>query len=948
MPELALPELEKRVRGLLQATLDRREPVLTRFPGILGLSNTAGSAQVSGKPGWVYVRIGNDETVATAFNNRTNNRNGLPVIVGYDPAQPNLFQVLSTREVYEGEWASGGALPNHHGQHEYGNATGGDDIVWIRMRQLTDLLVYPTDPESLSVNIASGNYIIGTTVYNYAGGTLDLTSSVPGTSRRWVLIAMDESGPYTVEGSVGSYAYSDIPDTTDPTHYKLAAVLLKAGDTEITDWPSTVRFVDLRLAGSRSMAASGGYVEWENVALVAKAGGNYSTVAAGIASLSGNKNTVWVLTGSYAENVNVNSLANTLLRGMADRGGVSRITGADDTGPMLTISIDGVTVTSMHLDRDLTSGSAEFVGIDASSTSYFLYLEESWVEITDTGVSRDVTCVHVSGTASDPSVIERCTLLASGDGANQHAVELNGNTVWIRDCKRIEGDIVDNAGTELYLMGCHVTGDVTGTTGGDLYIDQATVVTGTISGWDSVTVIGKYSIDHDHSGDTGDGGQLDHGAALTTASRQDDDHTHYLLNWDNVRIVHPAGATRTGQYYTSIQGAINASSSGDVVLVMPGNYTEDISLADGVIVSGLVIGTGDPFGAAGTDTVRITGQITAGDVQTLVANLTVDHEDSSAGVEGAFSWTTTSSKRIELYNVILAGNNLGAGYGAGLYLSGGGQIFCYNCKFGSEAATAGQAYSVLLENSSEPHRLVNCEFDQTYGDVDLYTDETVELVSCTFDPNKVSISGGTVNVYGFGTYEDQAFAVKLFDNAGASTFQVQDSDEGVVFGVNSNGHAGVGAAASASYQLTVEGAADTNLGLRVNQDQRNGEATVYGAHVTVDPTGATACYGIYVSSVTGAATSAFGLRILSVSGATDNWGLYIDGGDKNYFAADVGIGGTPVTSALLTLTSTTGALLLTRMTTTQRNALTATNGMVIYNTTTGQVEAYTGGSWSAL
>jgi hypothetical protein len=63
----------------------------------------------------------------------------------------------------------------------------------------------------------------------------------------------------------------------------------------------------------------------------------------------------------------------------------------------------------------------------------------------------------------------------------------------------------------------------------------------------------------------------------------------------------------------------------------------------------------------------------------------------------------------------------------------------------------------------------------------------------------------------------------------------------------------------------------------------------------------------------------------------------------------VGLGATaPATSAIVELSSTTGALLLTRMTTTQRNALTAVNGMVIYNTTTGVVEAYEGGAWVNL
>lgn len=61
---------------------------------------------------------------------------------------------------------------------------------------------------------------------------------------------------------------------------------------------------------------------------------------------------------------------------------------------------------------------------------------------------------------------------------------------------------------------------------------------------------------------------------------------------------------------------------------------------------------------------------------------------------------------------------------------------------------------------------------------------------------------------------------------------------------------------------------------------------------------------------------------------------------------NVGIGSTaPTASTALDINSTTGALLVPRMTTTQRNALTALNGMIIYNTTTNAFNFYENGSW---
>lgn len=61
---------------------------------------------------------------------------------------------------------------------------------------------------------------------------------------------------------------------------------------------------------------------------------------------------------------------------------------------------------------------------------------------------------------------------------------------------------------------------------------------------------------------------------------------------------------------------------------------------------------------------------------------------------------------------------------------------------------------------------------------------------------------------------------------------------------------------------------------------------------------------------------------------------------------NVGIGvESPAISALLELSSTTGALLVTRMNNGQRNGLTAVDGMIIYNTTANAFNFRENGSW---
>ena len=63
----------------------------------------------------------------------------------------------------------------------------------------------------------------------------------------------------------------------------------------------------------------------------------------------------------------------------------------------------------------------------------------------------------------------------------------------------------------------------------------------------------------------------------------------------------------------------------------------------------------------------------------------------------------------------------------------------------------------------------------------------------------------------------------------------------------------------------------------------------------------------------------------------------------------VGIGTNSVDAgATLEVDGTTGGILFPRLTTTQRDALTATNGLMIYNTTTSKFQGYAGGAWVDL
>ena len=85
---------------------------------------------------------------------------------------------------------------------------------------------------------------------------------------------------------------------------------------------------------------------------------------------------------------------------------------------------------------------------------------------------------------------------------------------------------------------------------------------------------------------------------------------------------------------------------------------------------------------------------------------------------------------------------------------------------------------------------------------------------------------------------------------------------------------------------------------------------------------------------------------------TATWSFYSDVATGNFYnlgAVKIGGSDTPTNASVaLEVESTTKAILNARMTSTQRDALTAVNGMVIYNSTTDKLQAYAGGSWVDL
>ena len=198
----------KQVRRQVGRVLTKYEPKKDSWPALLG--NGRGTVSVAGRPGWVYVRTGSDELPGQAFNNRVPLHDDLPIIVGYDSLQPELFQVLTIREVYAGAGSGDNAIPQvvaHHGTHEFGADEGGGDVVWVQKQQIVPMLATPTSPNTMMINVYADLYPWGTG-WNWFAGALsaDLTARIAAAAgeAKYVLVSID--------GATNALQYTDGTD----------------------------------------------------------------------------------------------------------------------------------------------------------------------------------------------------------------------------------------------------------------------------------------------------------------------------------------------------------------------------------------------------------------------------------------------------------------------------------------------------------------------------------------------------------------------------------------------------------------------------------------------------------------------------------------------------------------------------------------------------------------
>ncbi len=185
-------------------------------------------------PGTSRVRLSNgaeidvvNATVATAP--------GLRVRIGYDRTLPGVLQVIGLRVnpiQFKPNWNL--FVLSHHESHEF----PGNDTVWVNEAQLLPNIVSPGG--GMKVDVRSGMYWIGGQWREFSGKKVNLSSYVPGSGARVVLISVywnnDHVDVAVTEGPSKPHKSLltpyDIPVPPDG-HIPLAGVVLFAGQDRI-------------------------------------------------------------------------------------------------------------------------------------------------------------------------------------------------------------------------------------------------------------------------------------------------------------------------------------------------------------------------------------------------------------------------------------------------------------------------------------------------------------------------------------------------------------------------------------------------------------------------------------------------------------------------------------------------------------------------------------------
>jgi hypothetical protein len=407
-------------------------------------------------------------------------------MLGFDRVT-NEFRVIQVRQ--ESYIAAGynpiPDLEQHGHTHEWPTVGDGDsdgsDLSYIYWPQIVGLRPDVSDTGAFYVSVGAGILPRQDGVTEVVAQEADLSGSVPGSGARWVHVYLDDNGlMQTTDGDVVPAAVistEDIPRPASASDFEICAVLLWNGQTEILYDRDRQDILDLRWPNAG--IADPWATTWDNVHVVAKGGGQSTTVQAGVNAIA-SLDTVWVMPGLYLENVVVTT-DNITIQGLVNRYGTgphgSSLSGSNDTGPILRWNADSGANERGHLafmliNRTLSGGAGDFIAVDANGAC--LDIVGCTINVGAGATGRDIL-VRIGITGSTSYIKD--TVIVND-------VEATGGDLLIEDST--VGSIECTSVTDVFLLSSSVLGDVTGIAGCDLFIVRGSYITGTVSGFDNV------------------------------------------------------------------------------------------------------------------------------------------------------------------------------------------------------------------------------------------------------------------------------------------------------------------------------------------------------------------------------------------------------------------------------------------------------------------------------
>jgi hypothetical protein len=227
-----------------QHLLDIFQQQNTFRPALTGDGSSAGTADVTGRTGWAWVRYDEKlDHVSQVVNWRFPGiAQGVPVMVGKQYPTDRYFQILGVNlDLYLDNMTPSGLvayiLPKHGDSHHGG--TGSDAI---DLRNFVFGRVSADTPESLFVSVSAFSYDDDGSYVTYAGELLDLSGDLPGTSgyHAYALVYVDSD-----TNALGYEMGDAVPVAMTPSIPAVEAGMIPLGVVRLENAATTIAESDI-------------------------------------------------------------------------------------------------------------------------------------------------------------------------------------------------------------------------------------------------------------------------------------------------------------------------------------------------------------------------------------------------------------------------------------------------------------------------------------------------------------------------------------------------------------------------------------------------------------------------------------------------------------------------------------------------------------------------------